>query len=87
MRRAIIADDDCETVVGFADGTVVGWLPSDIETARKLQAAKLVAAGHSPFAPLRTGKGSIKGQPQGKSAGKGNGASNPWPWARSARRS
>lgn len=30
VRRAIIAGDDSETVVGFADGTVVGWLPSDM---------------------------------------------------------
>lgn len=30
MRRAILSDDASETVVGFADGTVVGWLPSHL---------------------------------------------------------
>ena len=30
VRRAIISDVDSEKVVGYADGTVVGWLPSHL---------------------------------------------------------
>ena len=30
MRRAILAEDGSETVTGYADGTVVGWLPSHL---------------------------------------------------------